>query len=172
MGEGKKHEIILGSNQATESSVETAWKRKKVYDSMVSSGWVSSQNYLAALYTAASGFTGSGSFSEGSPRHAISLLSFPWITAHYNTTIGLVQILAMQQCSGFFFLSQNYSPLYFSRTILLEKLYSEEFGRIMVQALHNKYWIKHWILNIFKSNFTMNNRGLTILFYIHRVLAQ
>jgi len=31
----------------------------------------------AALYTAASGFTGSGSFSEGSPRHAISLLSFP-----------------------------------------------------------------------------------------------
>lgn len=146
VGEGKKHGIILGSNQATESSVG-----KKIYDSMVSYGWVSSRNYLAALYTAASGFTGSGSFSKGSPCHAISLLSFPWITAHYNTTIGLVQIHAMQQCSGFF---------------------NSEFGRIVVQALHNKYWIKHWILNIFKGNFTMNNRGLMMLFYIHRVLAQ
>lgn len=147
---------LWGKGKRMESySVQTkqrnqVWE-KKIYDSMVSYGWVSSRNYLAALYTAASGFTGSGSFSKGSPCHAISLLSFPWITAHYNTTIGLVQIHAMQQCSGFF---------------------NSEFGRIVVQALHNKYWIKHWILNIFKGNFTMNNRGLMILFYIHRVLAQ
>lgn len=113
-------------------------KKKYVYDSMVSYGWVSSQNYLAALYTAASGFTGSGSFSEGSPCHAISLLSFPWITAHYNTTIGLVQISV--QCNSVqAFLTQNYSPLYFSGTILLEKLYLEES------------WFKHCILNIESS---------------------
>lgn len=83
------------------------------------------------------------SLVQGHSARGLHAMPSPSSPSHESqpTTTQPLALYKSKPCNSVqaFFLSQNYSPLYFSRTILLEKLYSEEFGRIMVQALHNRY---------------------------------
>lgn len=158
MGEGKKRGIILSSNQATESSLETAWKKKKIclwLYGVLRVGQLT--ELLGCSLHSCFRFHWFRVIQRGvsMPCHFPPLLPMNHSPLQHNHWPCPNQC-SVQQCSGFFN-SELLTTLFLRNNLAWKTL----LRRIVVQALHTKYWIKHWILNKFKCNFTLNNKGLS-----------